>query len=143
MALETGGRIPAWIHNELAASAASFDVFAARAVTGFTTALAGHGRSFVVNARVRAGRKDSHVIRVTLETRPIADVVRSRDFWWSENSTRNGGTGIDERNQEEREQTEQDSASPMFHRAPPAGGGFSCVKNQRAPLAAMKERKAA
>lgn len=37
MALKTGGRIFAWIHDETTSSAADADVFAGRAVTGFAT----------------------------------------------------------------------------------------------------------
>jgi len=108
MALKTRTSVFARIHDELAASAAGLDVFAAGAVTGFTAALAHHGGSFVVNTRVRTGRKNPDVIRVTLETRAIADKRCARYRRWGHDRAlqRRAGT----QHQPPRPQSRQDQA---------------------------------
>ena len=96
VAIETSGRVPAGIDDELAASAAGGDVFTAGAMTGFASALTGHGRARDVYPRVRTCRKGADVIGMTLETRLVADEICTRDFRRGKNRARNGGTGVDE-----------------------------------------------
>ena len=94
MALEAGGCVLAGVDDELAPAAAGFDVFAARAVAGFTTALPRLGRVPEMNARVRAGSKLADVICVTLETRAVADNVRAGNLRRREGGARQRGTGV-------------------------------------------------
>jgi hypothetical protein len=56
VALETNGRVLAWIDDEFG-PAAGLDVFAAGAVAGFATGAAGHGVPARISARMRTGRK--------------------------------------------------------------------------------------
>ena len=84
MTLEASGRVLTGIDNEFAAPTAGFDVFAAGAVAGFTTALTGHGSVLEVNACVRAGGELADVVCVALETRAVADHVRAGNLRWRE-----------------------------------------------------------
>ena len=77
MTLEAGGGVLAGVDDELAATAAGFDVSAAGAMTGFTAALPRHRCVREMNARVRTGGELADVICVALETRTVADHVRA------------------------------------------------------------------
>lgn len=88
MALETGGRIPARIHNEPSATTTHFDVFAARSVTGFAPTLPRILRARQVHPRMNAGRKHAHIIGVTLEAGTIANIMRARNFGCDEDGAR-------------------------------------------------------
>ena len=74
MALKTGGRIFAGISDELASPAAALDMFAARSVTRLAPAQANHLRAFDMHPRVRAGRENPRVVRVTFSADFVADV---------------------------------------------------------------------
>ena len=89
MTLEAGGCVLSGIHNELTAASARRDMFAAGAVAGFTTALAGHSPVRAMHARMRTRRKRPHVICVTLETGAIAGEACAGNLWWHEDILRN------------------------------------------------------
>lgn len=76
MALETGGRLFAWVNDE-GSRAAGPNMFAARPVAGFAAALPSHGRAFDVQARVGAGREFPEDIAVAIGAGLVADVVRA------------------------------------------------------------------
>ena len=120
VAVETRGGVCAGIDDEPAAPAARGDVLAAGPMTGFTTALAGQGGSFAVNACMRTGGKDADIIGMTIVTRLIADVICARDFRRGKNRARNGGTGVNEQGGEEDGQREQTAIEPELHGTPPA-----------------------
>lgn len=94
MALKASGRILAGIDDEFAAAPASFDVFAARAMAGFTTGLSGHCGVREVNPGMWAGVELADVICVALETRVVADEMRAGNFWWRKSRARQRGTGV-------------------------------------------------
>jgi hypothetical protein len=94
VALKTGGGIFAGIEDEAATTAADLDVAAARAVAGFTAALAGHRRGLHVDSRVRAGRENPDVIGVTIETGLVAHVMRAGDFRRIGDQVWRGRTGV-------------------------------------------------
>lgn len=117
MTLETCRRILAGIDDEFAATATRLNVQAARSVTGFTPALAGHRRAFKMQARVRAAGKDADVIRVAFRASAVADVGCSRYFRRSEHAPGHAGTGT----QQQHDAAGQDKSGhpepclPLFH----------------------------
>lgn len=74
MALKTGGRIFAGVNDEFASPAAALDMFAPRSVTRLAPARANHLRVFDMHSRVRAGRENPRVVRVTFSANFVADV---------------------------------------------------------------------
>jgi hypothetical protein len=80
MALETGCRVLAGVHNELPPAAASGNVQAAGAMAGFAARLARGARSIEADAGVRAAREDPRDIRVALGARLVADEGRAGNF---------------------------------------------------------------
>jgi hypothetical protein len=80
MTLEAGSRIFSRVDDEFAASSTGFDMLAPRPVAGFAAGLPAELRIFDMHARVRAGRKNSGDIRMTLGAGLIADVSRSRNI---------------------------------------------------------------
>jgi hypothetical protein len=79
MTLKARGRILSRIHNELPATAARFDMLASRPMTRFATRLSVEPRIFDMHARMWARWKDSRDVRMTLRTRAISHVSRSRN----------------------------------------------------------------
>ncbi len=77
--LKTRLGIFAGIDDELR-RAAGADVFAARTMTGFATALAGHRGVFKMQPRVRAHRKFADDIRVAISAGLIADKMSAGNF---------------------------------------------------------------
>jgi hypothetical protein len=119
VALKTGGGVLAGIDDELAA--AGLDVFAAGAVAGFATLLAGEAGLFEVQARVRAGREGAADVRVAIHAGMIADERGALDFRWGHDRAVNGGTGIDEQNERYSAQGQRESSqpAPAIHAGPP------------------------
>lgn len=76
MALETGSRVFAGVNNE-AGCAARPDMFAARTVTGFASALPGHGRVLNMQPGMRTGGKFTDNVRVAVGAGLVADIVRA------------------------------------------------------------------
>jgi hypothetical protein len=66
VAIETGGGIFPRVDDELASSAAPFNVLAAGAVTGLAPTLAGHGSSFDMEPAVSAGGEDAGDVGVAI-----------------------------------------------------------------------------
>ena len=100
MALETGFQIFAWINDELLAPVAPRgSVFAARAVTGFATVLAGHSGAFHVQTRMRAGRKDAGDIGMAVGASLVPDKCCALDMQRHSRSVVQRGTGIEEKQQ--------------------------------------------
>ena len=101
MALETGARILAGIHNEFATAAPGFDMLASRAMARFATRLAVVFRVLDMHARVGAGGKDSGDIRVALRARVIANVCCSGNVRRRNNRPSQSRTGNCEEHNEE------------------------------------------
>jgi hypothetical protein len=70
VALETSGRVFAWIDDEFT-PAAGLDVFAAGTVAGFATRAAGQGAPPRISARMRTGRKDRDNGGMTIRARLV------------------------------------------------------------------------
>jgi len=85
VALKTGGGVFARIHDELAASAAAFDMFAPWPVAGFAATFTFEERSLDVHAAVRTGRKHPRDVRVAVVTGLVADISGSWNFGWCDN----------------------------------------------------------
>ena len=95
MTLKAGGGILAGIHNKFSPTASRLDMKAAWPMTGFTTALAGRGGRFVVNAGVGPHGKAAHVTGMTIGTGLVPDVMGARNFGRHVHRPGNAGTGID------------------------------------------------
>jgi len=91
MALEAGGRVLAGIDNETS-RAARPDVFAARTVTGFASALPRHCRIPNMQPGMGAGGKFADNVRMAIGAGLIPDVVRAGNFKRSHDRGRTGGT---------------------------------------------------
>jgi hypothetical protein len=114
MALKTRCRIFSGVYNELPATAARFDVFAARSMTRFATRFSGEPGVFDMHTRMGTRWKDSRDVRMTLRTRPISDVTRSRNLRWRNNRPSQRRTGYcEEHNQEKRAESGPHSAKSM------------------------------
>lgn len=100
MALEAGFGVFAGIDDEFfrTITADHGDVLAARAVAGFTAALAGHVGNFRAEARMRTGGEDTGNVRMAVEARLVANVSGAldlkRDYYGPVS-----GTGIEQQNQ--------------------------------------------
>lgn len=79
MAVETGGRITAWIVDELP-SATCRDVQAPGPVAGFATGIAAAWDVAEMNPCVRAGDERPDVVGVTFQTSPVAGIMRARNL---------------------------------------------------------------
>ena len=79
MALKTGVWILPGIHNEFSTAPTDLNVFAARTVTGFTTALAGLGFRHKGHACVRTGGELADVVGMAVKAREITSVVGAGD----------------------------------------------------------------
>ena len=79
VALEAGLRIFARVNDEFR-RATGTDVFAARTVAGFATALARHRRVFKMQSGVRAGRKFPDDVRMTIGACMVADEMSAGNF---------------------------------------------------------------
>lgn len=90
MALETGVRFFAGVDNE-GGAAAGADMFAARSVAGFTTALPRHSRALNMQARMRAGGKFADDVGVAIGAGLVADVVCAGNLKRCHNRRRMGG----------------------------------------------------
>jgi hypothetical protein len=80
MALKADRRVLARINDELSASAAAFDMFAARPVTRLTAIQSGEFQFVFIKFAVFAERKRPADIRVTFDTGGIADEMCSFDL---------------------------------------------------------------
>jgi hypothetical protein len=129
VAVKASRGVRAGIDDELPTPAARGDVFAARAMTGFAAGLFHHG-SPEIHARMGTRWKDADVIRVALEAGLVAYEICARDFRWSVDGARNGGTGIDEQGGCQNSKSQQAAAKPDFHRAPPALDGLRRLDNE-------------
>jgi len=65
-------------------------------MTGLATCLANQFGRFDMDPRVRAGRKDAGDVGVTIEAGTIANIGCSGDLGRGDNSSREGGTGIEQ-----------------------------------------------
>jgi len=79
--LKTGRRVVPRIQDEPAASAARRHVPASGTVTALATRLSGQGGRFNMKARMGAGGKRAHVIRVTVKADGVAHKSRAFDRW--------------------------------------------------------------
>ena len=104
MALETGGRVLAWIDDKLTASAARFDVFAARTMTGLAAGLAGHFRVRNMDARMWAGREHARDIGMAVKASAVADVSSTRDFGRSHDGPLKAGAGDEKERRRQRQE---------------------------------------
>jgi hypothetical protein len=93
MALKASGGIFAGVNDEFTASATGLDVAASRAMTRFTTGLAGELRVLEMDAGMWAGWKDAGVITVTIRASVVADKGGARDFERGEECLLGGGAG--------------------------------------------------
>ena len=91
VALKTRRRVFVRIDDELAA-AADFDVFAARAVTGFAAGLAFHAGNFKMHPRVRAAREHAHVFRMAIQAGLVPDIGGAGNFRRRHDGALKGGT---------------------------------------------------
>jgi hypothetical protein len=118
VALKTSRRVFARIDDEsfAAAQASRGDMLAAGTVTGFASALAGHRRTFRMNPRVRAGRKPSHNVRMTIRARLVADEMRAGDFQRRNHLGRGRGTRNDQQRGRGRNPKDTATANVRFMR---------------------------
>jgi hypothetical protein len=114
MTLKTRRRILSRVHNELPATAARFDMLAPRPMTRFATGFSVEPPIFHVHAPMWTRRKNSRDVRVTLRTRAIPHVPRSRNFRRRNYRPSQCRTGYcQEHNQEKRAESEPHSAKSM------------------------------
>jgi hypothetical protein len=95
MALETGGGIPAWIHDELPRPSA-LDMFAAGAVARFAPGPSGPPQILLVKEPVRAGRKNGGDFGVAIGASGIANQGGSLDLGREKRGLRGGGARAEE-----------------------------------------------
>ena|ERR1022692_197982 len=136
MTLETGRRVLAGVDYEFAATTTRLHVQAARAVTGFASALAGHRRAFKMHSRMRAGRKDADVIRVAFGANVVADVGCSRYFRRSENISGHAGTRTQQQHNAARQDKSghSDPCLPLLHIRFITISSRLTIQNQRASM---------
>jgi hypothetical protein len=79
VALKTGVGFFSGIDDEIC-RAAGTDMLAAGTVTGFASALAGHGGIFDMQTRMRAAGKFADNFHMTIGARPVANIVRTGNF---------------------------------------------------------------
>jgi hypothetical protein len=80
MALKTRRRIFPWVHNELPAPAAGFDMLAPGPMTRLASCLTAELRVIDMHAGMRTRRKYSRDVRMALCASTITYVSRSRNF---------------------------------------------------------------
>ena len=103
MTLKTRRRIFARVHNELAAPASDFDMLAPRPMTGLATRLPLELCIIDMHTRMRACRKNSRDVRMTLRASTIPHVSCSRNIRGRNYRPRQRRTGYcEEHNQEKR-----------------------------------------
>jgi len=118
VALKTRRRIFAGIDNELAAAAASLDVFAARPVARFA---AGHRRTVqivLVKASVGTRRKNTRDVGVAIGADSVADKLRAFDPRRLDHAANQRGTGTEAQGRRagQRQRGGESITSPGFHR---------------------------
>ena len=96
MALKTGGGVLAWVDDEHAVSAFRRNVFAAGAVTGFTTRPARELHRLQMNTGMSAAGESPGNVRVTLSAGLVADKSRPRNLRWRHDHAFNRRTGTEQ-----------------------------------------------
>jgi len=97
MALETGGGVLAGIDNEFQASAASRDMFAGRAVAGFTAGLADSIRAGQMQTRMGTRGESAGDALVAIGAGLVANKRGAFNVQWNHRRPFHGGTRIHQR----------------------------------------------
>lgn len=93
MTIKASRGIFAGVDDEPAATS-GLDMVTAWAVAGLAAALAGHGRSFDMDSRVRAGGKIPDIGGMAIQAGLVADKMRAGNFGWVGNHVGRSGAGI-------------------------------------------------